>query len=105
MPAHAFSTPYERERLALLSCTRLLDTDANEAFDPITRLAASLFDAPIALISLIDECRQWFKSRIGLDVRETDRRASFCSHAIERRDVMVLEEGCAPTRASPTTRW
>ncbi len=92
MPPDASTTPHERERLALLSCTRLLDSGANEAFDRITRLAASLFDVPISLISLVDERRQWFKSRIGLDVRETDRGTSFCSHAIERRDVMVLED-------------
>ncbi len=97
MPPDALSSPRERERLALLSCTRLLDSGANEAFDRITRLASSLFDAPIALISLIDERRQWFKSRVGLDVRETDRRSSFCSHAIERRDVMVIED----VRADP----
>lgn len=98
MPPSVSSLPHERQRLALLSCTRLLDTDANEAFDRITRLAASLFDAPIALISLVDERRQWFKSRIGLDVRETDRSSSFCSHAIEHREVLVIEDARADAR-------
>ena len=64
---------HERQRLELLACTRLLDSEENDAFDRITRLAADLFDVPIALVSLVDERRQWFKSRIGLDVRETPR--------------------------------
>ena len=82
----------ERQRLELLACTRLLDSEANASFDRITRLAADLFDVPIALVSLVDERRQWFKSRIGLDVRETDRSSSFCSHAIDKTGVTVIED-------------
>lgn len=89
---------HERQRLELLACTRLLDTEANEAFDRITRLAARIFDVPTALITLVDERRQWFKSRVGLDVRETDRSSSFCSHAILRPGVMVIEDALADDR-------
>lgn len=98
MPQTNLLSSHERERLELLSCTRLLDSEANEAFDRITRLAADVFDVPMALISLIDERRQWFKSRVGLDVRETDRSTSFCSHAIQQPDVTVIEDATADAR-------
>ena len=88
----------ERQRLELLACTRLLDTEENAAFDRITRLAADLFDMPIALVSLVDRRRQWFKSRIGIEVRETARSSSFCSHAIEQPGVMVIEDATADPR-------
>jgi EAL domain-containing protein (putative c-di-GMP-specific phosphodiesterase class I)/GAF domain-containing protein len=86
------SDTHERQRLELLACTRLLDSEENESFDRITRLAASLFDAPIAMVSLVDRRRQWFKSRIGLAVRETARSSSFCSHAIAESGVTVIED-------------
>ena len=73
----------EARRLASLRAIGLLDTDAEERFDRFTRLASALFDTPIALISLVDEHRQWFKSRVGLDLAETPRDVSFCAHAIE----------------------
>ena len=86
------SSPHERQRLELLACTRLLDSEENESFDRITRLAAALFDAPMALVSLVDQRRQWFKSRIGLAVRETERSSSFCSHALAAAGVTVIED-------------
>ena len=100
---HDHDTPdpidaHEQQRLELLACTRLLDTEANAAFDRITRLAAELFDMPIALVSLVDRRRQWFKSRIGLDVRETDRSSSFCSHAIGQPEVTVVDDALADPR-------
>ena len=88
----------ERQRLELLACTRLLDTEENAAFDRITRLAADLFGMPVALVSLVDRRRQWFKSRIGIDVRETARSSSFCSHAIEQTGVMVIEDATIDPR-------
>lgn len=98
--SNPFALPHhhERQRLDLLACTRLLDSEANEAFDRITRLAARTFEAPIALITLVDERRQWFKSRVGLDIKETDRSSSFCSHAIHRQEVMVVEDALADDR-------
>ncbi|WP_374471475.1 PAS domain S-box protein [Phenylobacterium sp.] len=73
----------EARRLAALFEYEVLDTPAEPAFDRLTALAADIFDAPIALISLIDSERQWFKSRIGLDAACTARDLAFCAHAIE----------------------
>ncbi|MDN2663567.1 sensor domain-containing diguanylate cyclase [Psychromonas sp. 14N.309.X.WAT.B.A12] len=80
----------EKQRLAMLRSLEVLDTLAEERFDRITRLAKRLFDVPIALVSLIDENRQWFKSCIGLDVNESPRETSFCGHAILGDDVFVI---------------
>jgi PAS domain S-box-containing protein len=88
----------EVRRLQALRSYEVLDTPAEEAFDDLTRLAAQLFDAPIALISLIDERRQWFKSRVGLDVEETARELSFCAHAIQHPEVMVVEDASLDPR-------
>ena len=72
----------EQDRLESLRRLDLLDTPPEPAFDRIVQLAARLLDAPIALITLVDEHRQWFKARVGLDVDETPREVAFCSHAI-----------------------
>ncbi|KDE39016.1 diguanylate cyclase/phosphodiesterase (GGDEF & EAL domains) with PAS/PAC sensor(s) [Nitrincola lacisaponensis] len=72
----------EAARHAALQKLRLLDTEAEERFDRLTRLAKHLFSVPIALVSLVDENRQWFKSRQGLDACETGRDISFCGHTI-----------------------
>ena len=92
------SNCHERQRLNLLGCTRLLDTEASEGFDRITRLAVRLFNTPIALVTLVDERRQWFKSRYGFDVEETSRESSFCAHAIQRGEVMVVEDAMLDKR-------
>lgn len=76
----------ETERLADLLATALLDTSVEERFDRHTRLARRLFDVPIALVSLVDRDRQWFKSRAGLDATETPRDVAFCAHAIRSPD-------------------
>ncbi|XKH34997.1 hypothetical protein ACIU1J_01455 [Azospirillum doebereinerae] len=67
----------EQDRLAALRRFELLDTPPEDAFDHITRLAAKLLNVPIALVSLIDQDRQWFKSHLGLAVRETAREFAF----------------------------
>lgn len=82
----------EPGRLAALRQYELLDTPPEAAFDEIARLAAKLLKTPIALVSLIDENRQWFKSRVGLQVRETSREDAFCAHAIHDDAVMVVED-------------
>ncbi|CAN5334883.1 hypothetical protein BH24PSE2_BH24PSE2_21050 [soil metagenome] len=82
----------ETGRLHALRRYRILDTPPTERFDRITRLAARLFDVPIALVSLVDEGRQWFKSRCGIEVEETSRDVSFCAHAILSRGVMVVPD-------------
>lgn len=62
----------------------VLDTAPETAFDDLTRLAASLMRVPVALVSLVDTQRQWFKSRVGLQALQTPREVSFCAHAIQQ---------------------
>jgi GAF domain-containing protein len=82
----------EEGRSAALRDYRILDTDTEAQFDLIVRQAARSFDTPIALVSLIDENRQWFKAKVGLEMRETPRSMSFCTHAIRNEAVMVVED-------------
>ncbi|WP_079204319.1 response regulator [Pseudomonas sp. CC6-YY-74] len=82
----------EAARLAELQRYQLLDTPAEEAFDDLSQLAAQLCDAPIALVSLLDEQRQWFKSKVGLDVCETPREQAFCAHAILAQQLFEIPD-------------
>lgn len=82
----------ELKRLETLRSLNILDTLAEERFDRLTRLARRIFDVPIALVSLVDEDRQWFKSCLGLSAKETPREISFCGHAILQNDVFVVED-------------
>jgi PAS domain S-box-containing protein len=84
--------PDEEERLLALRRTNLLDSPPESAFDDFTRLAALLCDAPIAAVSLIDRDRQWFKSRVGVDLAEAPRALAFCGHAILAREVMEVRD-------------
>ena len=88
----------ERDRLAALRRFELLDTAPEPVFDRITRMAAKLLNVPIALISLIDEDRQWFKSRVGLAAQETHRDHAFCAHAIMDSDVLVVPDASVDPR-------
>lgn len=88
----------EDDRLRQLQRYCLLDTPPTEAFDRITRLASRIFRVPIALVSLVDAERQWFKSKLGLDVRETPRDLAFCAHTICQPDVMVVEDAVYDAR-------
>ncbi|MFK8028170.1 MAG: GAF domain-containing protein [Gammaproteobacteria bacterium] len=72
----------EASRISSLVRLDVLDTPPEERFDRITRLAQHIFDVPIALISLVDKKRQWFKSKQGLEAKQTCRKSSFCAHAI-----------------------
>lgn len=88
----------EAERLAALYALLILDTPREERFDKIVAFAAAEFDVPIALISLIDSDRQWFKSSVGLSACETGRDVSFCGHAILRTDIMEVPDAAADVR-------
>lgn len=90
--------PNETERLAVLNRLNILDTEPDPVFDGIVMLAATLFDVPISLVSLVDTDRQWFKARIGLDDRTTPRDIGFCSHTILGEDVLVVEDASRDTR-------
>lgn len=84
--------PQEDARLAALDSLEILDTLPEAGFDDLTRLASQLCGTPIALVSLVDHYRQWFKSRVGLDAPETPRDQAFCAHAILGEDLFVVED-------------
>ena len=88
----------EAERISTLHSLNILDTPAEERFDRLTRLAKRLFGVPIALVSLVDENRQWFKSCQGLSVSETPRDISFCGHAILGDDVFLIPDASRDER-------
>src|SRR4051812_22533156 len=88
----------ESARVATLRTLRILDTPPEERFDRLTRLARYMFDIPIALVSLVDENRQWFKSCAGLEARETTRDVSFCAHAILNDDILLIPDARADSR-------
>ncbi len=83
-----------------LAQTSLLDTEPEEQFDRITRIAQTLFHVPIALVSLVDTERQWFKSRQGLDARETSRRVSFCGHVVSSNRPLIVTDTTKDSRFS-----
>lgn len=82
----------EAERLLALYACGVLDSGREDIFDQLTELAAEICEAPIALVSLVDNNRQWFKSRVGLEVAETARSVSFCAHAILQPEVFVVPD-------------
>lgn len=90
--------PNEPERLAALRELLILDTEPEERFDRITRFARGEFDVSIALVSLVDEERQWFKSNVGMDVCETSRDIAFCSHTILQPEPLVVSDALTDVR-------
>lgn len=80
----------ELHRLQALNSYKVMDTRSDPALDEITDMAADICDVPIALVSLVDDCRQWFKSAVGLDAPETSKDIAFCSHAINGRDIFEI---------------
>ena len=88
----------ESERIAALRRYEILDTPPEEAFDRITKIVAAVLNVPIALVSLVDETRQWFKSHCGLDVEETPREYAFCAHAIMSDRVLVVSDATQDPR-------
>lgn len=88
----------ETERLAALRRYRILDTDPEQRFDDLALLASHICGTPMALITLVDEHRQWFKARVGVSIAETSRAISFCTHAIQQRDLFVVSDAMTDER-------
>lgn len=90
----------EDERLSALRALLLLDTPPEERFDRLARFVAEQLDVPIALLTLVDGQRQWFKARVGLDATETPRDISFCGHSIMKNDLFIVEDASRDPRFS-----
>jgi signal transduction histidine kinase len=88
----------EDARLQALRAYDVLDTPPEEAFDDLTRLASQICGTPVAMVSLVDGDRQWFKSRVGTELEETPRDVAFCAHAILQRDLFVVPDAEADAR-------
>src|SRR5258706_7964782 len=88
----------EAHRLKVLWHYDVLDTVPEEVFDELTDLAAHICGAPIALITLVDENRQWFKSKVGVDVKETGRDISLCAHAILQNELFIIPDATKDER-------
>jgi GAF domain-containing protein len=89
---------HEDERLAALRSFEVLDSEPEADFDALVEIASEVCGTPIALLSLVDEGRQWFKARKGLDAVETPRDQAFCAHAILGDTPLVVEDACADPR-------
>lgn len=96
--APQFSITDEFRRLQVLADLCLMDTDPEPAFDNLAKLARRIVGAPVALVSLVDSERQWFKARCGLDATETSRDVAFCSHAIQNPEIMIVEDARSDPR-------
>lgn len=92
--------PRQHERLAALESYRILDTERDPTFDEIVELAARICDAPISVINLIDDKRQWFKAEVGLGVRETPLETSLCAHVILQDEFVEINDTLADPRFS-----
>ena len=82
----------EQKRLSALKSTKLLDTQPEASFDTLTGLAKQIWGVPVALITLLDESRQWFKSNLGLPVSQTPRDIAFCNHTIQSDGMFVVND-------------
>ena len=88
----------EQQRLATLRGYEILDTEPEAAFDDLTLIASCVCQTPIALISLVDADRQWFKSSVGFSVKETSRDIAFCAHAIMQHDLFIVPDASKDKR-------
>jgi GAF domain-containing protein len=82
----------EAARVAALDRYAILDTEPEQTFDDLVSLASYICKTPIAMLSLVDDRRQWFKSKVGVQVRETPKEISFCAHAIQQEDLFVVPD-------------
>jgi K+-sensing histidine kinase KdpD len=96
----SFDINEDKKRVKSLHETKLLDTQPEYKFDKITKLTKSIFKVPIVLISLVDEKRQWFKSCIGLDLVETNRKDSICSLTIKNDEILLIKNTHEDTRVN-----
>lgn len=88
----ASTTALEAARIAALNRYAILDSEPEESFDDLVILAAHVCKAPMALLSLVDDHRQWFKSKVGVEVRETPKEISVCAHAIQQHDLFIVPD-------------
>ncbi|ODN66939.1 EAL domain-containing protein [Methylophaga muralis] len=90
----------EQQRIRALESLQIMDTLAEQRFDRITRLAKRMFDVPISLITLLDSKRQWFKSKVGVDIYETPREIAFCNYTIEQESSFIVNDAISDPRFS-----
>lgn len=88
----------EQQRIETLRRYAVLDTDSEQAFDELVRLASRICSVPIAMVSLIDARRQWFKAQVGIEVSETPRDIAFCAHTIHQADLMIVPDATKDDR-------
>jgi GAF domain-containing protein len=88
----------ETERLAALKEYQILDTGTELSYDDITALAAHICEVPITMISLVDEARQWFKSKVGIEQQQTSREIAFCAHAILESEPFIIRDAAKDGR-------
>lgn len=86
------STTTEAGRLAALNRYAILDSEPEQSFDDLVTLAAHICQTPMAMLSLVDDHRQWFKSKFGVQVRETSKDSSICAHAIQQGDLFIIPD-------------
>jgi GAF domain-containing protein len=88
----------EAARLAALNRYAILDTEPEQSFDDLVVLASFVCKTPIATLSLVDDHRQWFKSKVGVEIRETSREVSFCAHAIQQEELFIVPDALEDSR-------